>query len=485
MRQTAIRILRGYVVKILVIDDDPMIGQLLNLMAIKNGQQCNFVLSVAEGMEYLQSNQVDVIFLDVLLPDGNGINSIPELLNISPESPIVMLTGESGTEYIEKAFKAGATDYLIKPVNMERFTKVVSSLMQLKQYNHVEAVAREEIIGESPKILQCIDKVAQAASGDVNALIEGETGTGKELFAKAIHSNSRRRNGQYIIVDCTNLPVNLAESLLFGHERGSFTGAEKAKKGLFELAHNGTIFLDEIGDLDLSIQKSLLRVLQEKKFRPLSTSYEVESDFRLVAATNRDLEAMVEQGTFRKDLYFRLQAFVINLPPLREREGDIPRLVEHYLKIICEEKGVKPLEIGTDFLAALEAYDWPGNVRELVNVLQLSIHKAMFEDQLTFYHLPQQLRMSKVVQDVSNVANASRPPAETNHCFSLPLQRPDGSLPLLKEVRRETIHAMEENYLNQLVLLSDSSAKTACKLSGLSRARLYELLNKHNLALRN
>ncbi len=472
-------------VKILVIDDDPMIGQLLNLMAVKNGQQCDFVLSVADGIDYLQVNQVDVIFLDVLLPDGNGINSIPELLNISPDSPIVMLTGESGTEHIENAFRAGATDYLIKPVNIERFSKVVSSLMQLKQHNHTEEIAREEIIGESPKILQCIEKVAQAASGDANALIEGETGTGKELFAKAIHSNSRRANNKYIIVDCTNLPVSLAESLLFGHERGSFTGAEKAKKGLFELAHNGTIFLDEIGDLDLSIQKSLLRVLQEKKFRPLSTSYEVESDFRLVAATNRDLQTMVDQGTFRKDLYFRLQAFVISLPPLREREGDIPRLVDHYLKIICEEKGIKSLEIGTDFMAALEAYDWPGNVRELVNVLQLSVHKAMFEEQLTFYHLPQQLRMSKVVQDVSNDASSSRAPSNSNHCFTLPLQRSDGSLPMLKEVRRKTIHAMEENYLSQLLLLSDSSAKMACKLSGLSRARLYELLNKHNLALRN
>jgi len=478
--------------KILVIDDDPMIGQLLSLMAVKDGQQCETVLSVAEGLDALQRQPSDIIFLDVLLPEGNGINAIPLLLNASPESAIVMLTGEASTKYIEDAFKAGATDYLIKPVNMQRFSKVVNSLIQIKQKHAVRKdIDRGDIVGDSAKIKACIDQVAQAASGDANVLIQGETGTGKELFAKAIHSNSDRAKNKYIIVDCTNLPVTLAESLLFGHDRGSFTGAEKAKKGLFELAHNGTIFLDEIGDLDLSIQKSLLRVLQEKKFRPLSTSYEVESDFRLVAATNRDLQAMVHQGTFRKDLYFRLQAFVINLPPLREREGDIERLVHHYLKIICKNKEMKPLSVGEDFMSALEGYEWPGNVRELVNVLQISVHKAMFEDKLTFYHLPQQLRMSKVVQDVEVGSSSSQgfhPGGNGNgngSGLSVPIHAPDGGLPPLKDVRRKTIDAMEENYLNQLILLSDNSAKTACKLSGLSRARLYELLNKHNLVLRN
>lgn len=246
-----------------------MIGQLLKLMAIKEGHQCEAVFSVAEGLEFLQREPVDIIFLDVLLPEGNGINSIPPILNSAPETDIVMLTGESSTQYIEKAFKAGATDYLIKPVNLERFSKVVGSLIKLKRKNNVQRqISREEIIGDSAKIKQCIEKVAQSSLGDANVLIQGETGTGKELFAKAIHANSGRAKNKYIIVDCTNLPVNLAESLLFGHDRGSFTGAEKAKKGLFELAHNGTIFLDEIGDLDLAIQKSLLRVLQEKNSGP-------------------------------------------------------------------------------------------------------------------------------------------------------------------------------------------------------------------------
>lgn len=471
--------------KILVIDDDPMIGQLLKLMAIKDGQECETVLSVAEGLGALQRGSVDIIFLDVLLPEGNGINSIPLLLNASPDSAIVMLTGEASTKYVEEAFNAGATDYLIKPVNMQRFSKVVNSLVQIKsKYANQDKIDREDIIGDSSKIRQCLDQVAQAASGDANVLIEGETGTGKELFAKAIHFNSERAKFKYVIVDCTNLPVTLAESLLFGHDRGSFTGAEKARKGMFEMAHKGTIFLDEIGDLDLSIQKSLLRVLQEKKFRPLSNSHEVESDFRLVAATNRDLQAMVHQGTFRKDLYFRLQALVIDLPPLREREGDIEMLVNHYLQDICEAKEIKPMEVGEDFMAALNGYDWPGNVRELVNVLQISVHKAMFEDKLTFYHLPQQLRMSKVVQEVAVENSVIQTPQPSGGGITVPLQKADGSLSLLKDVRKRTIHTMEENYLNQLILLSDCSAKTACKISGLSRARLYELLNKHKLALR-
>lgn len=472
--------------KLLVIDDDPMIGRLIQLMADKVGCQCQAVRTIADGIEYLRSNSVDIIFLDLLFPEGNSIGAIPQIMDVSTDSNIVMLTGEHGYKFIEDSFSAGAIDYILKPINLPRFRKIVDSLGQMKKSAAAKfTIDRSDIIGDSPKVQQCIERLAKAGASNANVLIEGETGTGKELFAKAIHKNSSRKDSPYIVVDCTNLPVNLAGSLLFGHERGSFTGADRSKKGLFELAHNGTIFLDEIGDLDLSIQKSLLRVLQEKRFRPLSSGAEVASDFRLIAATNRNLKAMVELGTFRKDLYFRLQAFAIQLPPLRERNGDIELLAHHYINMLCEESSIPPLSMDEECLSALKAYDWPGNVRELVNVLQLAIHKAMFEERLTFYHLPQQLRMSKIVRDAEGLEDDGKERAWAGSGCNF---TPSGNIeefPELKEVRRQTIRNMEQNYMRQLVLLSEKSAKLACKMSGLSRARLYELLNKYNISLRD
>lgn len=469
---------------ILTIDDDIMMGQVVMSWAEGAGHRCFCASSISDGMQMLGQHSFDVVLLDIALPDGNGLDYIEAIYNISPGCAVVVQSGHSDKDYISQAFESGAFDYFVKPPNKGKILKAIDNLIRLKNGDStIYEVVRDDIIGESPKLASCIEQLGLAASGRGNVLITGETGTGKELFAHAIHKSSDRRDNRFVVVDCTNLPVNLAESILFGHSKGSFTGADRNRKGLFELADQGTLFLDEIGDLDLAVQKSLLRVIQERRFRPLSSNKEISSDFRLVAATNRDLFALVEQGLFRRDLYYRLQAFIIDLPPLRDRNGDVEVLAHHYVETICDDHDKPHKQLGQDFMGALEAYNWPGNIRELVNVLQVAVYKGMYEERLCFHHLPHQLRMCKVFQDVQDEPETPQlgvPECDLPSLFELG----NDDLPALKDVRRMTIEAMEKEYLGKLIQVSERDAKTACKVSGLSRARLYELLNKHNFSLK-
>lgn len=491
------------------------------------GHICEAFGSITSGIKHIRQYPVDIIFLDVMLPEGNGVDHVPMILEANPECAIVILSGHSDPRCIETAFDSGVQDYILKPIEKGRLYEVIDSLLRQKdRASSRPAIERCGIIGESSRLNRCIEQMGLAARTEGNLLITGETGTGKELFARALHRNSSRVDNRYVVVDCTNLPDNLAESLLFGHDRGAFTGADRTKKGLFELAHKGTLFLDEIGDLSLGVQKSLLRVLQEKTFRPLSSSKEVNVDFRLVAATNCNLYEMVEKGLFRRDLYYRLKTFSIELPPLRSRNGDIKLLAKHYVKSICKEIGRKPLKISGSFMEALFYYEWPGNVREFVNVVRVSVYKAIYEDELTFFHLPQNLRSRKVVVEAEdkggiisglpqeesaveeigadgapggnggspddNGNGSARKSADGNggscNCESLELQAlpvesaPD--FPDLKQYRKEAINQVEETYLRHLAVVSENSVKKACRISGLSRTRLYELLQKHNMSLR-
>lgn len=504
--------------RILVIDDDPSIRRLVSHWSESMGHICEAFGSITSGIKHIRQYPVDIVFLDVMLPEGNGVDHVPMVLEANPECAIVILSGHSDPRCIEKAFDSGVQDYILKPIEKGRLYEVIDSLLRQKDKAAIRpAIERSGIIGESSRLNRCIEQMGLAARMEGNLLITGETGTGKELFARALHRNSTRAENRYVVVDCTNLPDNLAESLLFGHDRGAFTGADRTKKGLFEHAHKGTLFLDEIGDLSLNVQKSLLRVLQEKTFRPLSSSKEVNVDFRLVAATNCNLYEMVEKGLFRRDLYYRLKTFSIELPPLRSRNGDIKLLAKNYVKSICKELGRKPLKIGSSFMEALYYYEWPGNVREFVNVIRVSVYKAVYEDELTFFHLPQNLRSRKVVVEAEDKGGmiAGMPQAEmvaeeapdaaesgdngngngngnnggwNGEVESLELQAlpvdnaPD--FPDLKHYRKNAINQVEETYLRHLAVVSENSVKKACRISGLSRTRLYELLQKHNLSLR-
>jgi two-component system NtrC family response regulator len=315
--------------------------------------------------------------------------------------------------------------------------------------------------------------VAQASQSDINVLITGETGTGKELFARAIHDNSKRAGKNFVVVDCAAMPESLVESMLFGHEKGAFTGADRTTEGLIKQADKGTLFLDEIGELPPLIQKSFLRVLQERRFRPIGSSREERSDFRLVAATNRKLDKMVANGQFRTDLMFRLQALTIDLPHLRERREDIKELTVHYLRKFCEGYGTAMKGVTPEFFEVLMSYEWPGNVRELINVLDTAVCSVLHEPTLYPKHLPTYLRVK--------LAHASLKGAEETGKIDTQGIRKIKEFTTLNSFREDVISEAERQYLSELLARTHNDIQEVCRISGLSRSRLYALLKKHDL----
>ncbi|HEY6007918.1 MAG TPA: sigma-54 dependent transcriptional regulator, partial [Geobacteraceae bacterium] len=334
---------------------------------------------------------------------------------------------------------------------------------------------REGIVGCSARLEECLQQVGQAAASDASVLIVGETGTGKELFARAVHQNSRRCGGNFVVVDCAALPETLIESTLFGHEKGVFTGADHAREGLVLQASGGTLFLDEIGEMPLALQRAFLRVLQEHSFRPLGSNREQESNFRLVAATNRNLEEMVTSERFRGDLLFRLRSFVIELPTLRDRPEDLKPLARHYTDQICEHGGIPSKGFSPEFLKTLASYRWPGNVRELVNALERTIAAARFEPILFPKHLPIQLRIEVAQAAMKKEAFVAQDATPAGHRH----------LPRLQEFRDTLWDEAEKQYLQDLMALSDNDVGEACRVSGLSPSRLYALLKKQGIHLRH
>ena len=317
---------------VLIIDDDTDVRGVIAQMVTSLGHEATQAWTLKEGLAMASSTAFDVVFLDVRLPDGNGLEALPELHG-TPSSPeVIIITGFGDPDGAEVAIKSGAWDYLEKPFSPKKIALPLKRIIQYREdvkkaRKPAVALKTEGIAGGSPQMKACINALAQAANSETNVLVTGETGTGKELFARAIHANSSRAEMNFVVVDCAALPETLVESALFGYERGAYTGAVKSQEGLIKQADGGTLFLDEVGELTPSIQKSFLRVLQERLFRPLGGSMEVQSDFRLVAATNRNLDQMAETGAFRRDLAYRLQSFNLGLPPVRERIGDIKDLV--------------------------------------------------------------------------------------------------------------------------------------------------------------
>jgi two-component system NtrC family response regulator len=384
------------------------------------------------------------------------------------------MTGYGDPDGAELAIKHGAWDYIQKPSTMDAMTLPLVRALQYREEKKASKtmmiLKREGIIGNSPKIRACLDLLAQVASSNANVLITGETGTGKELFAVAIHKNSSRANKNFVVVDCAALPENLVESILFGHEKGAYTGADRARDGLVLQADGGTLFLDEVGELPLPIQKSFLRALQERKFRPVGGKEEIESDFRLIAASNWNLGDMVRQGKFREDLLFRLRSFSIELPPLRERPEDTKDLVTYYMELLCKRYEIEPKEFSPEFIDVLTSYSWPGNVRELINALERALVNGRYERILFPKHLPTHIR--------AQIARSSVSEKETTEIKITPSSK---IFPKIQELREKAITEVEEKYLKDLISFTQSNIKEACQLSGLSRSRLYLLLKKYNI----
>lgn len=464
--------------KILVVDDDKMMNDALSRAIKREGNEVTCKQSLKEGLAEVYLDDYDVVYLDVRMPDGDGLASLPKFRE-APSSPeVIIITGYANSRGAELAIKSGAWDYVKKPSSIKEMTLPLLRVLQYRKDKLVSkqpvALKLDGIVCGSPSMKECLDVVAQAANCDANILVSGETGTGKELFAWAIHNNSNRADNNFVVVDCTVLPETLVESLLFGHERGAFTGASMAKEGLIKQAHGGTLFLDEVGELPLSVQKRFLRVLQEHHFRPVGGKSEVYSDFRLIAATNRNLDEMVAKNSFRKDLIFRLRSLHINLPPLSKRKEDIREFLSYYMAKLCENNKIATKGFSPEFIQALLSYDWPGNVRELINTLERVVAESLDAPILFPYHLPVHIRIQATQASIGDTKTPG-PVSDDKKEF------PGESLATLKEHRETGIASLEKEYLEQLMGVTHGNIKEACIISDLSRSRLYGLMKKYAL----
>jgi two-component system NtrC family response regulator len=465
---------------LLVIDARNRIPEEFGESARRLGHTLLRVSTVDDALQALSSSGADVVFL-AALPKEEMTGAFFSMRRVPAEPEIIVFRNAGTAEEAEDAIKAGAWDYVDLPGSPEGLRLLLFRVLEYRAQRpkaRTRNVTREldGIVGISPHLQSCVELVQQAADSDANVLIVGETGTGKELFAAAIHANSSRAKKNFVVVDCAALPENLVESTLLGHERGAFTGAESAHVGLIKQADGGTLFLDEISELPFEIQKSFLRVLQERRYRPVGASHELESNFRIIAASNRNLDHMAERGEFRKDLLFRVRAFTLELLPLREHRDDVAPLVQYHVPRLCERMGVAPKEVSPDFFRIVEGYSWPGNVRELVNALDRAIVSARDEQVLFPAHLPTYIRVHLAQATLEGQGEERTPGGRSTHESS--------TLRTFAEERDTVLAESEKRYLNDLLELSGGSVPAACRISGLSRSRLYALLKKHGLSFR-
>ncbi len=385
--------------RILVVDDEQSIRDFLRLLLEEGGYLVKVASSLEEGRKAFVEDSFDLVLCDIIMPDGNGLDLLQEMKAHDSRASVIMMTAYTSTQSAIEAMKRGAYDYLSKPFDVEELKVVVQKALEKTELVEENVYLRREleqkyrfsnIIGRSramQEIFALIERVARTSS---TVLLEGESGTGKELIARAIHYDSPRSSSRFLSVNCGALPENLLESELFGHVRGSFTGAVRDKKGLFREAGGGTLFLDEIGEMSPAMQVKLLRALQDKRIRKVGGTQEESVDTRIIAATNQDLKERISQGDFREDLYYRINVIPIRLPPLRERREDIPLLVDFFIKKYSKEMGVAERRISVEAMRILEGYSWPGNVRELENVIERALALAT-DEAITAEDIPEYL----------------------------------------------------------------------------------------------
>ncbi len=445
--------------KILVIEDDDLVNQMIVHQLVNMGHTAVGVNSLGLARKYLDKHEPDLIISDMRLPDGDCIHELPTFIE---SQPVIVLTAYGTVQNAVEAIHAGAAHYLTKPVSPEELTLIVQRVLEAAalEADHKFCKSRMKahndkhpfMIGQSPALEQAKELIDAVAPSDMNVLILGESGAGKELVARAIHEQSLRAEKNFVAVDCCTLQESLFESELFGHEKGSFTGADGKKKGLIEGASGGTLFLDEIGEIPPVIQAKLLRVLETGKFRRVGGTLDLISDVRIVAATNRDLKKMSESDDFRADLYYRLDAFSIYTPPLRERRDDIPFLVEHFIRNHTFSMCVKKT-VAKEAMRKLISYDWPGNVRELKNMVERAIILS---------------RKSKIIRGQHfNLKGCE----QGKHGFQLDI--PAGEDPTLEEI--------EASYLKLLLEKHAGHRTTIAQVMGVSERQVYRLIRKYKL----
>ena len=456
---------------ILIIDDEP--GIRLTLADILKDEKYKVFTSedALAGIETLKKENVDMIFLDVLLPKLGGIEALEKIRKECPLVEIVMISGHANIDMAVRAVKLGAFDFLEKPLSLDKVLTVCRNALAIrklreenKNLKRISSIASEDIIGTSAVIRNIRETVKQAAESDARILITGENGAGKEVIARAIHQCSPRADGPFVDVNCAAIPETLIESELFGHEKGAFTDAVSTRKGRFELAHGGTLFLDEVGDMSLPAQAKVLRVIQEQKIERLGGEKTIETDVRIIAATNQDLESAFEEGRFRQDLYFRLNVIPIHVPPLRERPEDIPMLLCHFLKILKRE-----LTLEKDALELLSSHDWPGNVRELKNLAE----------RIAVMHVGDRVNAS----DLEKLFNKKQKKAQNNGNF--PPESIKELEGLIERNYNDARDSFEKIYLEFQLFKNNGIISRTAEAIGIYPSNLHAKLRKYNITAAN
>ncbi len=416
----------------LIVDDEPDIRELLELTLTRMGVVCEGAGTLEEAKEHLDRSDFDLCLADMRLPDGNGIELVRHIQKSKPDLPVAVITAHGNMSLAIEALKAGAFDFVNKPVELDTLRELVTTALKMGREapgSSSGKLSGRQLLGESKVIRNLRATINKLARSQAPVYISGESGTGKELVARLIHDNGPRADKPFVPVNCGAIPADLMESELFGYSKGSFTGAAHDKQGLFQAANGGTLFLDELADLPLAMQVKLLRAIQEKAIRPVGAQKEVHVDVRILSATHRDLTALVEEGGFREDLFYRINVIQLHAPTLRERPEDIPILVEHILGRLAGELGIEPLQLDESARQALEKYPFPGNVRELENILERAV--TLCED----------IRISQALLQLPEGS-----PLQTNEVR-------DGAVelePYLMEIERKTIiDALEKTRFNK------------------------------------
>ncbi|END6713146.1 two-component system response regulator GlrR [Escherichia albertii] len=430
---------------LLLVDDDPGLLKLLGLRLISEGYSVVTAESGAEGLRVLNREKVDLVISDLRMDEMDGMQLFAEIQKVQPGMPVIILTAHGSIPDAVAATQQGVFSFLTKPVDKDALYQAIDDALE-QSAPATDERWREAIVTRSPLMLRLLEQARLVAQSDVSVLINGQSGTGKEIFAQAIHNASPRNGKPFIAINCGALPEQLLESELFGHARGAFTGAVSNREGLFQAAEGGTLFLDEIGDMPAPLQVKLLRVLQERKVRPLGSNRDIDIDVRIISATHRDLPKAMARGEFREDLYYRLNVVSLKIPTLAERTEDIPRLANHLLRQAAERHKPFVRAFSTDAMKRLMAAAWPGNVRQLVNVIEQCVA----------------LTSSPVISDA---------------LVEQALEGENTALPTFVEARNQ----FELNYLRKLLQITKGNVTHAARMAGRNRTEFYKLLSRHEL----
>jgi DNA-binding NtrC family response regulator len=455
-------------ITILVVDDEELLARSCKQILTSEGYHVVAEVRGRSALDVIRRTKPDIVLTDLMLPDMDGMSLLREAKTIVPESLIIMITGFATVDSSVEAIKAGAYDYIPKPFTATQLRILIGRAAQQVRLARDNARLRDElkrqhafenIIGRSEPMQKVLSIVSRVAPTDASVFLSGESGSGKEVIARAIHSKSRRTDRPFVAINCAALPDHLLESELFGHEKGAFTGADGQHKGLMEGASGGTFFLDEICEMSIELQAKLLRVIQERKIRRVGGEVEIPIDVRLISATNQDPERAIRDGTFRQDLFFRLNVIPLKLPPLRSRIEDLPALAQHFLRVYSGQYERGNLRLSAEALRVLRGYSWPGNVRELQNVVERMVSLAAPGEEIPADELPEELTSPRG-EPARYMVVADRP---------------------YHDAKAEAISVFEKEYLRDLLVRNDGNISRAARQAGMDRKTIHRMLSKYDL----